>query len=147
MKRTPATSPRSLALLLAMLLPGCKSDIDPAQLDNLRDDLDAVVSGTRGAPPREDTNRDGWNTEVFSARAQGTLKALTLLLESPPGKGPETGLLADDFQCSTLRPEELEETFRDRHSRDVPDWRVPSASCSPPLKDQATATASSSSSM
>ena len=45
MKRTPATSPRSLALLLAMLLPGCKSDIDPAQLDNLRDDLDAVVSG------------------------------------------------------------------------------------------------------
>ena len=115
MKRTPATSPRSLALLLAMLLPGCKGDIDPAQLENLRDDLDAVVSGTRGAPPREDTNRDGWDTEVFSARAQGTLKALALLLDSPPGKGPEAGLLADDFQCSTLRPAELEETFRDQH--------------------------------
>ncbi|HBO51318.1 MAG TPA: hypothetical protein DD471_04980 [Planctomycetes bacterium] len=115
MKRTTATSPRSLALLLAMLLPGCKGAIDPAQLENLRDDLDAVVSGTRGAPPREDTNRDGWDTEVFSARAQGTLKALALLLDSPPGKGPEAGLLADDFQCSTLRPVELEETFRDQH--------------------------------
>jgi hypothetical protein len=98
-----------------MLLPGCKGDIDPAQLENLRDDLDAVVSGTRGTPPREDTNRDGWDTEVFSARAQGTLKALALLLDSPPGKGPEAGLLADDFQCSTLRPAELEETFRDQH--------------------------------
>ena len=108
MKRTPATSPCSLALLLAMLLPGCKGDIDPTQLDNLRNDLDAVVSGARGAPPREDTNRDGWDTEVFSARAQGTLKAFALLLESPPGKGPEAGLLADDFQCSTLRPAELD---------------------------------------
>ena len=73
MNHTPATSPRSLALLLALLLPGCKGDIDPARLDNLRNDLDAVVSGARGAPPPEDTNRDGWDTEVFSARAQDTL--------------------------------------------------------------------------
>jgi len=115
MKHKHAIALLSLALLPALFLPGCKSDIDPAQVEDLRDDLDAVVSGARGAPPAEDAARDGWDTEVFSARAQETLKACAHLLDSPPGPPPGDGLLAKDFECSALRPPGLDETFRDRH--------------------------------
>ncbi len=118
MKPRPAISLPSPAWLLAALLwllPGCKSDIDPARLENLRDDLDAVITGERGAPPPEDAARGGWDTEVFGARAQETLEAFAHLLDSPPGKTPADGLLAEEFTSSALRPAGLEETFRDRH--------------------------------
>ncbi len=65
MKPRLAISSLSPAWLLAgllWLLPGCKSDIDPARLENLRDDLDAVITGARGAPPPEDAARGGWDT-------------------------------------------------------------------------------------
>ena len=117
MKPRPAIFFLTLAPLLAgllWLLPGCKSDIDPARLESLREDLDAVITGARSAPPPEDAARDGWDTEVFSARAQETLAAFARMVDSPPGKTPGDGLLAEGFTCSALRPANIEAAFRDR---------------------------------
>ena len=111
-KTTSFTTVLALLAAMAALMPGCKGDIDPARQESLRDDLETVITGIRGAPPAEDPGRGGWDTEVFSSRAQETLEAFVHLLDSPPAEAPPRGLLGKEFRCSALRPARLEETFR-----------------------------------
>ena len=106
-----------LALLLgiAALAGGCRGDSEPVLPGTTRDDLDTVITGVRSAPPPEDPGRGGWDTEVFSAGAQDTLKLFAHLLDPPPVEAPPGSLLGKEFRCSPLRPSPLEETFRQGH--------------------------------
>ena len=99
----------------ALLLGGCRTGTEPESPESLRDDLDTVITGVRGAPPPEDPGRGGWDTEVFSARAQEVLKTFAHLLDPPSAEPPPDGLLGKEFRCSPLRPSRLEETFRQGH--------------------------------
>ena len=114
-KITSCVTVFTLLLSIAALLGGCKGDSVPVSPESLRADLDTVISGVRQAPPPEDPARGGWDTEVFSARAQDTLKAFAHLLDSPPAETTPDELLSREFHCSAFRPARQEEIFRQGH--------------------------------
>ena len=114
-KITSCVTVFTLLLGIAALLGGCKGDSLPVSPESLRADLDTVISGVRQAPPPEDPARGGWDTEVFSARAQDTLKAFAHLLDSPPAENTPGELLSREFHCSAFRPARQEEIFRQGH--------------------------------
>ena len=114
-KITSCVTVFTLLLGIAALLGGCKGDSLPVSPESLRADLDTVISGVRQAPPPEDPARGGWDTEVFSARAQDTLKAFAHLLDSPPAETTPGELLSSEFRCSAFRPSRQEEIFRQGH--------------------------------
>jgi hypothetical protein len=64
----------------------------------------------------DDPVRDGWDSEVFSAKADEQLKKLAKLLDRGEriDAAALSSLAADDFSCGPLRPENLVTVFRDR---------------------------------
>jgi len=63
-----------------------------------------------------DPRNDGWQSEAFSGAVDGQLKRLGELLVHTGSLDPEKlrALSADNFSCSPLRPQDLEEVFRDK---------------------------------
>jgi len=100
----PASSqPQSAAPLDA--LPG---SAPPPPDEGLRKQLSAV-----------DPLQDGWQTEAYNDRIGKQWGAIGTLLHALPAdpSGIPATLLADDFRCSALRPEALDEAFSDADFR------------------------------
>ena len=67
------------------------------------------------AAPVDDPQRDGWSTELWQAAASDQLKRIAALIASDEGIVPDAlaPLLAADFACQPLRPDNLELVFSD----------------------------------
>ena len=65
----------------------------------------------------DDPRKDGWDTEVFSQQADRQLKKLAKLVMSDARVVDQQSvaeLVASDFACGALRPEPLDEVYRDQ---------------------------------
>jgi len=103
------------AVLVGLCAGGCGRRGAPGPLPVGAAAKDAAVPVARGPSWQEtdDPSRDGWDTEVFSARAEKQLKVLLHALEGPgvAGAGPLAGLLAEGFSSEPLAPAALRSVF------------------------------------
>ena len=85
-------------------LPVLRTSISPFD-DTIQKELDHV-----------DPHLDGWESEAFSQQASDQLKQLGRALQAlAASQVPDLGkLLHLEFSCSSLRPEQLTEVYRDR---------------------------------
>ena len=62
-----------------------------------------------------DPRKDGWDTEAFAERAVSQLHHLAEVLQQakPTSETALQQILADDFVCNRLKPDDLEAVFRD----------------------------------
>jgi hypothetical protein len=96
---------------------GDRGAVEPAQPGTAEEQELAAVPRLAGAgwDAIDDPARDGWESEVFAARAGGRLKALAKRIADPEGldgPGAET-LAAPGFVSGSLRPARLEPAFED----------------------------------
>ena len=80
--------------------------------------IDEATLPTQHGPSWQETDnpsRDGWDTEVFSAKATQVLNRLGKMLTDPSGIRPDqlAPLVSGDFSCGRLVPESLEAVISD----------------------------------
>lgn len=75
-----------------------------------------VIPGTPSWEQIDDARRDGWDSEVFAAKASQQLNALgKLIVRSEEIKATDVeALVTEDFSCGELRPRNLEMVFQDQ---------------------------------
>src|SRR5438093_4518289 len=78
---------------------------------------DALVPGGRPSwEELDDARRDGWDSEVFAAKASEQWNVLGKLLvrQQPPEASDVKSLVTEEFTSGQLRPRKLKDVFHDR---------------------------------
>lgn len=110
----PASPPPARSQVQDRLLQPEQTTAQPAP----KVELVNSVAELPGAPPmaEDDPSADGWDTELFHNRAKLQLELLAELMTLAEQKEtkPLAGLLATDFGCEALVPEQLQLAFEDQ---------------------------------